>query len=73
MADDSPRFHKGNWINFGLLAAASLLFVLQRTRYAWTNKSRTVKWNGFTDEQKKEYSKTTKDEGSNRLDFKFRL
>ncbi|KAI7888304.1 major facilitator superfamily domain-containing protein [Mucor mucedo] len=73
LQSDSPRFHKGNWINIGLLAGASLLFLSLRARYALTNKARMRKWNNFSDEQKKEYSNTTKDEGSDRLDFKFRL
>lgn len=72
-ADDSPRFHRGNWINFALCAVTALLFIFQRTRYNLTNKIRTRKWNNLSDEQKQEYNKTTKHEGSDRLDFKFRL
>jgi hypothetical protein len=63
----------GNWINFALMAGAALLFIAQRTRYSLTNKFRAAKWNNMSDDQKKDYLKTTKSVGSNRLDYRFRL
>jgi hypothetical protein len=72
-ASDAPRFHVGNWVNFGLMTIAGIFFVFQRTRYSLTNKIRANKWNAMSDNDKKEYLRTTKSEGSNRLDFRFRL
>ncbi|KAK4518283.1 uncharacterized protein ATC70_001635 [Mucor velutinosus] len=72
-ASDAPHFHVGNWVNFGLMATAALFFVFQRTSYSLTNKIREKKWSAMSDDEKKEYSKTTTSEGSNRIDFRFRL
>lgn len=71
--NDSPRFYKGNWINFGIMAATAALLLLQHTRYTLTNKRRQNKWNALSDSEKKEYTENTKDEGSNRLDYRFRV
>ncbi|KAI8062955.1 major facilitator superfamily domain-containing protein [Thamnidium elegans] len=71
--NDAPRFHTGNWINFGIITASAIMFIFQRFRYSYTNKYRSQKWNAMSDERKKEYLKSTTDEGSNRLDFRFRL
>ncbi|KAI8072145.1 major facilitator superfamily domain-containing protein [Gilbertella persicaria] len=71
--DDSPRFFRGNWINFGICVSTVLLVLFQHTRYVLTNNYREKKWNSMSDSEKKEYLKNTKDEGSNRLDFRFRL
>ncbi|KAL0083321.1 major facilitator superfamily domain-containing protein [Phycomyces blakesleeanus] len=70
---DSPRYHHGNFINSGVHIANIILLIVQRTRYAWLNRTRARKWDSMTIEERKIYNKTTKDIGSNRLDFKFRL
>lgn len=71
--NDAPRYHKGNWINIGLQIAAVFLFLSLRFRYAITNSVRAKKWNNMTDDEKKTYNETTKNLGSDRLDFQFRL
>jgi predicted MFS family arabinose efflux permease len=70
---DAPYFHKGNWINIGLQVATVVLFLGLRYRYALTNHIRAKEWNAMTEEEQKHYNETTKDLGSNRLDFQFRL
>ncbi|KAG1112314.1 hypothetical protein G6F42_014778 [Rhizopus arrhizus] len=70
---DAPHYHQGNYINIALQAATAVLFLAQRTRYALTNRYRAKKWNSMTENEKKTYNETTKDLGSNRLDFQFRL
>ncbi|KAI8335619.1 major facilitator superfamily domain-containing protein [Blakeslea trispora] len=70
---DAPRFFKGNWINFAICCATIALVLIQHVRYFLTNKYREKKWNAMTDDEKKEYLKTTKHEGNDRLDFRFRL
>jgi hypothetical protein len=72
-ASDSPRFFRGNWINFGITLTAGIFLIIQHTRYVLTNKSREKKWSSFSDDEKKEYLKNTKHEGSNRLDYRFRI
>ncbi|KAG2229672.1 hypothetical protein INT48_008904 [Thamnidium elegans] len=71
--DDAPRFYNGNWINFAVTAFSGILLIFQHTRYVLTNKRRTQKWNALSDTEKKHYIQNTKDEGSNRLDYKFRV
>ncbi|KAF7721586.1 hypothetical protein EC973_004457 [Apophysomyces ossiformis] len=70
---DAPRYRTGNWINIGLTIATIFLFLFQRFRYSLTNVWREKKWNNMSDEERKRYLQTTKDVGSNRLDFRFRL
>jgi hypothetical protein len=47
------------------------LYVLTKSYYIWRNKTRDRIWDAMAPEQKKEYLKTTKDEGNKRLDFRF--
>ncbi|CAO3642004.1 unnamed protein product [Mucor fragilis] len=72
-ASDAPRFFRGNWINFGVMLTAGILLIAQHFRYVLTNKLRQRKWNSLSDADKQEYLKNTKDEGSNRLDYRFRI
>ncbi|KAI8985035.1 major facilitator superfamily domain-containing protein [Pilobolus umbonatus] len=72
-ADDAPKFVRGNWVNFGIIAASGFLLLVQHTRYTLTNKLRNKKWSNMTDADKKSYLENTKDEGSARLDYRFRL
>ncbi|EIE87642.1 hypothetical protein RO3G_12353 [Rhizopus delemar RA 99-880] len=70
---DSPRFIKGNWAIFGIALSTAILLLFQHTRYVLTNKYRTKKWNSLTESQKEDYIKNTKAEGSDRLDYRFRI
>ncbi|KAI9475525.1 MAG: major facilitator superfamily domain-containing protein [Benjaminiella poitrasii] len=70
---DAPLYRRGNWINVALQTVTVVLFVAQRVRYALTNQDREQKWTAMSDEERSRYRETTKDLGSNRLDFKFRL
>ncbi|CEP17471.1 hypothetical protein [Parasitella parasitica] len=72
-ADDAPRFFRGNWINFSITLAAGIFLLVQHVRYTLTNKLRENRWNSFSDDEKKTYLESTKDEGSNRLDYRFRI
>lgn len=55
------------------MAFSGVLLIFQHTRYTLTNRRREKKWNALSDSEKKEYDETTKDEGSNRLDYRFRV
>lgn len=70
---DSPRFIRGNWANFGIALAAAVLLIIQHVRYTLTNRYRSKKWNSLTESEKEDYIKNTKDEGSDRLDYRFRI
>ncbi|CAO3677210.1 unnamed protein product [Rhizopus stolonifer] len=70
---DSPRFIRGNWINFGLMVFSAILLLIQHVRYVSANRYRSKKWDSLTELQKEKYIQTTKDEGSDRLDFRFRI
>jgi hypothetical protein len=39
--------------------------------YKWVNARRDKVWNSWTPEERENYLKTTKDEGSKRMDFRF--
>ncbi|KAI8071327.1 major facilitator superfamily domain-containing protein [Gongronella butleri] len=69
--DDAPRYHRGNWILFGLQIFTGVLLIIQHLRYKFTNKRRDKIWNAMTEEEQKHYLATTKDVGSNRLDYRF--
>ncbi|KAJ3036811.1 hypothetical protein HDV00_002364 [Rhizophlyctis rosea] len=68
---DAPRFRKGNSVNAALAAAAVLIFLLMKFTYVRINRSRDRKWDALTEKEKADYIATTKDEGNNRLDFRF--
>jgi hypothetical protein len=56
-----------------MIAVAAVLLIFQHIRYTTTNKIREKKWNSLTDAEKKDYLNNTTDEGSNRLDYRFRI
>ncbi|CAO3579366.1 unnamed protein product [Absidia cylindrospora] len=68
---DAPRYHRGNWILAGISIACAILLIFQHFRYKYTNQSRERKWNAMTEDEQKNYLATTKDQGSDRLDFRF--
>ncbi|GAA5842271.1 hypothetical protein JCM11251_006766 [Rhodosporidiobolus azoricus] len=71
-ADDAPRYPRGNSIILGIVAA-NLAIVYPGTwaYYRWRNASRAKVWDAMTTEEKSHYLATTKDEGNQRLDFRF--
>ncbi|KAI8075346.1 major facilitator superfamily domain-containing protein [Gilbertella persicaria] len=70
---DAPRYRYGNKINIALQAITAFMFLAQFARYVITNRIRSKKWNSMTKEEQQVYHETTKDVGSDRLDFRFRL
>ncbi|KAI9353462.1 MFS general substrate transporter [Obelidium mucronatum] len=70
---DAPRYHVGNFIILGFLAATVLLFLNQKFLYARLNKQRANEWNAKSDSEKEDYNSTTTHQGSDRLDFVFKL
>jgi hypothetical protein len=69
--DDKPLYRRGNKVLLGLVAWNVVMTIFVKGYYVWRNKSREKIWNNMTAEQKDDYIRTTKDEGSKRLDFRF--
>jgi hypothetical protein len=68
---DAPRYRNGNKNLIAVACMNICLYVLTKSYYIWRNKTRDRIWDAMAPEQKKEYLKTTKDEGNKRLDFRF--
>ncbi|KAJ3070200.1 hypothetical protein HDU99_002745 [Rhizoclosmatium hyalinum] len=72
-ASDAPRFHTGNFILIGFVSATILLWLNQKFLYVRTNKQRASVWNAKSDDDKAEYNANTTHQGSDRLDFVFKI
>ncbi|KAI0840524.1 MFS general substrate transporter [Hypoxylon sp. FL0890] len=69
--DDKPLYRRGNRILLGITVFNIVLFYFVKAFYIWRNKLRDRKWNAMTPEEQENYVLTTKDEGMQRLDFRF--
>lgn len=69
--DDKPLYRRGNTTLLVINLVAILVFLLTKLYYVWRNKQKERVWNGLSEEQQVEYRKTTKIQGSRRLDFRF--
>ena len=69
--DDAPRYRRGNGVLAGFCGLTIALYVFSRIYYQFRNKQKRSKWSAMTSEQQREYLDTTKDQGSQRLDFSF--
>lgn len=70
-SDDAPKYHRGNKVIIGLCCMNVCLFVLTKLYYIWRNKTKTAKWDSFSDSEKKDYLAKHQDSGNKRLDFLF--
>lgn len=69
--DDQPLYRRGNKILLGITVFNIVLFYVVKAFYIWRNRIRDRKWNAMTPEEQENYVLTTKDEGMQRLDFRF--
>jgi hypothetical protein len=69
--DDKPRYRRGNSVLLSLACVNIFIYAGVWSFYRWLNRKRDREWGALTAEQKEEYVRTTKDEGSQRLDFRF--
>ncbi|KAI5868104.1 MFS general substrate transporter [Durotheca rogersii] len=69
--DDQPLYRRGNRVLLGITVFNIALFYLVKGFYIWRNRIRERKWNAMTPEEQENYIVTTKDEGMQRLDFRF--
>ncbi|KAI0007180.1 allantoate permease [Xylariaceae sp. FL0662B] len=69
--DDKPAYRRGNTALLFINLLAILVFLLTKLYYVWRNKQKERAWNALTEEQQAEYRRTTRLQGSRRLDFRF--
>jgi len=69
--DDKPYYRRGNRILVAITSYNIVLIILIKLYYIWRNKRRDKIWQAMSDDEKREYLETTKDEGNKRLDFRF--
>ncbi|KAH8681969.1 permease of the major facilitator superfamily [Xylariales sp. PMI_506] len=70
-ADDAPLYHRGNRVLIGINVLIIVLFILTKLYYIWKNNQRDKVWNALTQEERDDYTRNTKLQGSRRLDFRF--
>ncbi|KAE8444623.1 hypothetical protein EG329_014371 [Mollisiaceae sp. DMI_Dod_QoI] len=70
-ADDAPRYRRGNKDLIGIAVGNIFLYLIVNFYYDWVNARRDKIWNSWTPEERENYVKTTKHEGSKRIDFRF--
>jgi hypothetical protein len=68
---DKPLYRDGNskLVAINLLSIA--LFLFTKAYYVWRNKQKERAWKALTEEERVDYLRTTKLQGSRRLDFRF--
>ncbi|KAI1849709.1 hypothetical protein JX266_004658 [Neoarthrinium moseri] len=69
--EDSPYYRTGNKVLLAIIAYNIVYVFCMKGFYMWRNKQKEAKWSTLTTEEKDEYLKTTTDQGSKRLDFRF--
>ncbi|KAI9276061.1 major facilitator superfamily domain-containing protein [Sporodiniella umbellata] len=73
LKEDGPRFVKGNWGIVGSVIFTAIVCVFQHFRYVFTNKRRETLWQSLTEKEREDYTKNSTDEGSDRLDYRFKV
>lgn len=69
--DDKPVYRRGNTTLLFINLFSILIFLLTKIYYVWRNKQKESIWNALSEEEQVQYRKTTKIQGSRRLDFRF--
>lgn len=69
--EDKPFYIKGNKILLAITCFNIVLFPTVKYYYVTRNKRREEAWAKLTGEEKVEYVRTTEQEGSKRMDFRF--
>ncbi|KAH8203714.1 hypothetical protein TruAng_002127 [Truncatella angustata] len=69
--DDKPLYRRGNSTLLLINLVSILVFLLTKIYYIYRNRQKERAWNVLTEEEKVEYRKVTKIQGSRRLDFRF--
>ncbi|UQC75403.1 major facilitator superfamily transporter [Colletotrichum lupini] len=70
--DDRPEYRRGNRVLIGICCMNICVYLIAKALYMWCNNKREKEWNAMTEEERIHYLETTKDEGSNRKDIRFK-
>jgi hypothetical protein len=70
-ADDAPLYRRGNSILIAIACLNLALYALAKIYYTWRNRSKDIKWQALTPEEKLVYLSEHKDLGNKKLDFRF--
>ncbi|EGN93183.1 hypothetical protein SERLA73DRAFT_172335 [Serpula lacrymans var. lacrymans S7.3] len=68
---DQPLYKNGNRALIGICSMNIVLYIFTFLFYRGINKHRDKKWNEMSPKEREVYIETTKDEGNQRLDFRF--
>jgi len=68
---DKPLYKNGNRILIGVCSMNIVLYILTFFFYRTLNKRREKIWQSWSTKEQQEYIRTTKDEGNQRMDFRF--
>ncbi|SCU92311.1 LADA_0F15764g1_1 [Lachancea dasiensis] len=69
--DDKPKYHRGNEALIGIAFATIAACLFAKFYYIWRNKQKEARWSALSEDEKRDYTIYTKDEGNKRLDFRF--
>lgn len=70
-ADDAPSYKRGNKVLLSIAMLNLGMYLLTKTYYILRNRRRTRAWNAMNEAQQLQYLSRTKDQGNQRLDFRF--
>jgi len=70
-ADDKPLYKRGNRTLIGVCSMNIALYILTYFFYRTLNKRRERIWNSWSAKQQQKYIEETKDEGNQKMDFRF--
>lgn len=71
LEDDKPHYRRGNKVLLAIVGWNMVMTVFIKVYYMRRNRTRDRIWNAMSAEEKDDYLRTTDDEGSKRLDFRF--
>ncbi|KAG2756320.1 MFS general substrate transporter [Suillus brevipes Sb2] len=70
-ADDAPLYKRGNLILIIICSANIVIYILTYFFYRSINRHKEQQWNKMTVKEQETYLETTKDQGNERLEFRF--
>ncbi|OCH95684.1 MFS general substrate transporter [Obba rivulosa] len=70
-ADDAPLYKRGNRVLIGITVMNIALYIFTYFFYRGLNKRRDRIWKSWTPEEQQKYLDTTKDQGSEKINFRF--
>ena len=69
--DDKPDYRRGNRVLLAITCWNIVVYLGVKAYYTWRNRSKAKVWDAMSKEEQVRYLETTKDEGNQKLDFRF--